>query len=293
MEHKAEDLRQLSNQVVSLENFKVEQYNDIELTAKEKNDAIHTERYRIKTANLSEDQEIEALRRGRMKKFGDMKTLKYFESISKEPETVKYTTEQFLNYVKNRLLQDNKPFEIDKWNSSVITTLAEYFTDNPDFERRGDGFSLKKGLILFGNVGCGKTYIMNAFNLNPKLSFGVFSARAINIEFAQFGWVVSKKYSSLFTRTFPAFGQTKIGLCIDDLGTEENKKHFGDSASVINDIIENRYFNRDEVPFYATHITMNLTSDEIELFYGTRLKDRMREAYNVITFNPDAPSRRK
>jgi len=293
MEHITKDLQQLSSQVANLENFKMEQYTEIELTEKEKNDAIHNERYRIKTAILNEEQELEALRRGRMKKYGDIKTHQYFQSILKEPEPLKFTTEQYLDYVKNRLLQDNKPFEIDEWNSSVITTLAEYFTDNPDFERRGDGYSLNKGLILFGNVGCGKTYIMNAFNLNPKLSFGIFSARAINIEFAQFGWVVSKKYSSLFTRTYPAFGQTKIGLCIDDLGTEENKKHFGDSASVINDIIENRYFNRDEVPFYATHITMNLTSDEVEQFYGTRLKDRMREAYNVITFNPDAPSRRK
>ena len=86
------------------------------------------------------------------------------------------------------------------------------------------------------------------------------------------------------------FYQNQVGACFDDLGTERQGKHYGDAANVMEQIILNRYDNTN-APWYYTHITTNLTADEIENYYGTRVRSRMREMFNLITL--EGEDRRK
>jgi DNA replication protein DnaC len=55
------------------------------------------------------------------------------------------------------------------------------------------------------------------------------------------------------------------------------------------DIILNRYDN-PKIPHHMTHLTTNLKPDEIEQAYGTRVRSRMREMFNVILLT--GPDRR-
>lgn len=87
------------------------------------------------------------------------------------------------------------------------------------------------------------------------------------------------------------FGHQVIGFCFDDLGTEANAKYFGKEKNVMAEIILNRYDNK--LDFHSTHITTNLTADKIKEQYGTRVTDRMKEMFNIITFDKNAKSRRK
>jgi len=41
-----------------------------------------------------------------------------------------------------------------------------------------------------------------------------------------------------------------------------------------------------------THITTNLNGDEIEEMYGTRVRSRMREQFNLIAFDEAAKDKR-
>jgi DNA replication protein DnaC len=75
------------------------------------------------------------------------------------------------------------------------------------------------------------------------------------------------------------------------LGTEANAKHYGHEKNVMAEIILNRYDNN--LPYHCTHITTNLTADEIKAQYGTRVTDRIREMFNIIKFPVGAKSRRK
>jgi DNA replication protein DnaC len=56
------------------------------------------------------------------------------------------------------------------------------------------------------------------------------------------------------------------------------------------EILLNRYDN-PQTPWHYTHITTNLTAAEIEQYYGTRVKSRMREMFNMITL--DGEDRRR
>jgi hypothetical protein len=44
---------------------------------------------------------------------------------------------------------------------------------------------------------------------------------------------------------------------------------------------------------YVTHATTNLSASDLEAIYGNRLRSRMREMFNLISFPNDTPDKRK
>jgi DNA replication protein DnaC len=112
------------------------------------------------------------------------------------------------------------------------------------------------------------------------------SCRDISFEFIQDGYSVILKYSR------QAFVQDKPKMyCFDDLGTENNLKYFGNECNVMTEILLSRYdhfVSRQMI----THITTNLTSSEIESLYGTRVRSRMKEMFNLVYFDKLALDKR-
>jgi DNA replication protein DnaC len=84
---------------------------------------------------------------------------------------------------------------------------------------------------------------------------------------------------------YRTFNQKRAGYCFDDLGTEETKSHFGNKINVMAEIILNRYDNKTAMGWEFTHVTTNLSADEIEQYYGSRVRSRFREMFNAITLN--------
>ena len=80
-----------------------------------------------------------------------------------------------------------------------------------------------------------------------------------------------------------------VGLCIDDIGNEDQGFHFGSKVDVVGHIIQTRYNNRQ----YVIHATSNLKPDDLELKYDARIRDRMKEMFNLILFDPKGKSLRK
>lgn len=230
---------------------------------------------------LDEVEIQEALRKGREEKFYRLKRQGYNEQIRKEFEPLKYTAKQLMNFFTGEL-------EADDSNILIIENLCYYFSDDKLFE--GD---LNKGLLLVGGVGIGKTTIMQFFKRNQKASYRVMSCREIESDFSAEGEksVQYCSYNIPIAINASPFGHQEIGFCFDDLGTEANAKHYGKEKNVMAEIILNRYDNN--IPFPCTHITTNLTAAQIKEQYGTRVTDRMKEMFNIITFPKDAKSRRK
>jgi DNA replication protein DnaC len=175
-------------------------------------------------------------------------------------------------------------FILDERNHEVIKALCRYFTNDPKFEEMKEGWSLDKGILLAGTIGTGKTTIMKAFASNKRGCFKVMSCRKMADLFADQGPEVMHTYSKLLNEPLSAstFYQNQLGLCFDDLGTERVGKRYGDSVNVMEQIILNRYDNSDAAWHY-THITTNLTAEEIEQYYGSRVRSRMREMFNLVT----------
>lgn len=235
---------------------------------------------------LTEEETAEALRLAREKKHYEIANREYWEKVNRPQEFKRYTAEQLLESLGKSLV-------IDEQNREVVETLCEYFAGDERFEKRSDRFKLSKGIYLAGGVGVGKTTLMNILKQNQHQSFKIVGCRAAETLFATEGDAAIRYLSGTVTVAINSnpFGHQKIGICFDDLGTESEGKHYGKDKNVMTEIILNRYDAQLSGNF--THITTNLSVEELEQRYGTRVKDRLREMMNMITFDKDAPSRRK
>ena len=71
-------------------------------------------------------------------------------------------------------------------------------------------------------------------------------------------------------------------LIIDEIGREENAKHFGTSCNVIQTILQMRYELRHEM---LTFGTTNIDMEDLSQFrnlYGDYVLDRVKEMFNIV-----------
>lgn len=153
--------------------------------------------------------------------------------------------------------------------------------------------NLKKGIMLTGPVGCGKTCLMKLirFFQPPPEVHTLKSCREISFEFITKGFEVIHKYSSQ-PGTSTSIEKKPVIYCFDDLGTEQNLKYFGNECNVMAEILLSRY-DRFIAHGTLTHLTTNLSASEIETCYGNRVRSRMREMFNLISFPCDSKDKRK
>lgn len=240
---------------------------------------------------LTEKEIKKAIDKAHAEKRALLNSINYQKSLSVKPVFFIPTQNQLYEALTNELHFTYK-WDIDEYNIEQIKKLTFYYSNDPEFETLGEGYSLKKGNILFGSIGCGKTTLMNVLALNPFNPHRVISARTIAQAYAEMGNTAIKQYSAV-QAVSPSeyFNHNQIGLCIDDMGTEQIKKNFGNELNVISEIILNRYDNLNSIG--RTHVTTNISVDDMRAYYGDRAVSRMREMLNIIEFPFDGPDRRK
>ncbi len=182
-------------------------------------------------------------------------------------------------------------FAINSADYRVLFLLLVYFYH--DLQSAEEyGIDLKKGILLCGPVGCGKTtvmFLMRMF-LAETEQYTMVSTRDVGLEYQREGYAVIEKYSS---RSF-FFRQGDIRpktYCFDDLGLESHHTFFGNDINVMAEILLGRYPLAIHQRM-KTHATTNLSSEQLEAIYGNRVRSRMRELFNLIAFDPDAPDKR-
>jgi hypothetical protein len=240
-------------------------------------------------------EEIEfAISDAREKKFAKARLEAYWDKIRAPHKPVSINWNEFLEMTITKANTEIIGFNLSKEENEIYQTLAMYFTGSKEFEQRGEGFSLKKGLMVQGNVGSGKTTALKLFSSNPYQSFAIVACRKVQYDFANQGFKGVEKYFGLIASGRPSmtFGHREVGICFDDLGTEGAAKNFGNESNVMADIIQTRYDNEINTGF-KTHFTTNLDSDLIEEFYGLRVRSRLREMVNMIVFPIGAEDKRK
>ena len=150
------------------------------------------------------------------------------------------------------------------------------------------GLDLNKGILLSGPVGCGKTSIMHL--IKPfgyaRYDYKIKTTREVSFEFAKYGFEALQPYTQKSNQQ-----HRLTGYSFDDLGAEQQIKHFGNDCNVMAEILISRYEQFIENNT-VTHITTNLSASEIEAHYGNRLRSRMRNMFNLIAFDEKTKDKR-
>ena len=193
-------------------------------------------------------------------------------------------------------ISDLPRFTVNDANRSVIANLTNYAlrANSPDVD-------LKKGFMLRGLPGGGKTFLVKLFadangeRHNGQSVHGLNDLRGIGWgDGIHFGMYTIPNIHSCVTihHQFRRDGEKALDpflahkpMLFDDLGNEESSaSRYGNRINVMESIICQRY---DLFVNFGikTYFTSNITDPkEIEEMYGIRVRDRLREMCNVWTY---------
>lgn len=160
-------------------------------------------------------------------------------------------------------------FGYDKINAEVYSAICSYGALL--FDR-----TAHKGLLLKGECGIGKTFgveIIAAIFQMPVFTPADFAGAYKDLDGNP---VDLEKY---VTTGGDFFCEPK-SIVIDEIGTKDNVKNWGETAEIMADVLDIRYraFNRYGV---RTIVTTNLSDREIMARYGTRIVDRLAEMFYI------------
>ena len=183
-------------------------------------------------------------------------------------------------------------FHYDTELLRVYSILTMYFLKDSRFESLSPNYKLSKGILLRGNVGVGKTICLKVFAnflrwIKSPERFVFHPTNDVVQDYLLGG------EEKLLIHGLKSFRKGSAGIidykqplsrCYDDLGLENKLiKYFGNERNLMADILFKRY---DLFISYGlkTIVSTNYEPEEIEKYYGTRIRSRMREMLNEIVF---------
>ena len=184
-----------------------------------------------------------------------------------------------------KLFQKYAPpgFIIDGSNEDLIYTILLYFLKDQNFNKYNivKNFpSLNKGLLIYGDLGVGKTELFKIIRCIGKdlckYNFYDFWFRQISAGSFVEDYMASSRLDTIFS--LEDFYKGK--LYIDDLGYE--KKAFN-KDEVLGDLL----FERNRLQS-ITFVTTNFTPKELSDKYGQRIGDRLPEMFNILSWRGES-----
>lgn len=199
-----------------------------------------------------------------------------------------FTWRVFINHYKTA---NNVGFKQTPESIINVSTVFNYFLWHDDFFKSPilrmdfNEPDFKKGLLLVGSYGNGKTSILRAFEsvfkkYNYSNKFKIVNALDMVLEWEQ---IKDQEGKADFFHKY----STRI-LCIDDVKKERKASNYGISE-IVGDVMLMRY-NKG----LKTHLTCNYVEGDAELNlrksleefsrYGEHFYDRLFEMFNIIEF---------
>jgi hypothetical protein len=160
-----------------------------------------------------------------------------------------------------------KDLIVHKDNKKLITTLCYFLSEDEKLETEL-GFSKKRGLLIRGISGIGKTFLVRCLEHNELNPIKILSMLEIADEVRSEG-----EYRI-------NLGDNKI-IYLDDVGTEEATiNHYGTKINFFKQFMEMIYLRNKT--FNKLMISTNNSFSEIEEKYGFRVRSRIKDMFNII-----------
>lgn len=174
------------------------------------------------------------------------------------------------------------------FDKAMYNSMVLYFNKSEN-----SPWDVKKGLLIMGDVGTGKTICMRVMAKIYK-SFRMVETRHITRDAISKPQRIVDMYGRMSFKLTPggsAVREMPYNYCFDDLGLEPTTiSNYGNKIPVMSEILLDRYKMFVESGM-ITHCTTNLSADNLGEVYGSRIKDRLRQMMNVIVF--EGNSKRK
>lgn len=185
------------------------------------------------------------------------------------------------------LAHQRRKFIVDSHNRDILRFLTYYFNGCPLAEEMfpGRGYKLHKHIMLQGNVGTGKTLLMQIFSEylritgNPRYFHNLSVTQMVNYY---------TLHNNLDRYIFneeenKGFSCTPVNICLNDIGVQSAKFYGTDTETLTNEFLHAR--NEIWTQFgKMAHLTTNLTTEQLRQKYKDgfgRLLDRFK-TYNII-----------
>jgi len=171
---------------------------------------------------------------------------------------------------------DPPQYKFDQFNGPLITGLLSYFfrlPEDPSLDPKYRNLHYHKGIYIYGNVGTGKTMILDIIRDMLKHTDSYESFRKVK----------SKRIAKIYLKDGPnSLDQymKREELLIDDIGSEDPVIWFGNRMDPVGSVLDDRYdlFHSG----IRTHSTTNVSSDQLRDFYGARILSRLYEMCHVL-----------
>lgn len=203
------------------------------------------------------------------------------------PEVYQAHARLLVTIANKVLAYQHRKFVIDDNNRDVLRFLLYYFNDCPLAEKvfPERGYKLHKHIMLHGNVGTGKTLLMEIFSEylhytgNPNFFYNLSVTQMINYY---------TLHNNLDRYTFneeenKGFQCKPVNICLNDIGIQTTTFYGMDTKVLTDEFLHARNEIWSQYHLKA-HVTTNLSIEQLKKKYADgfgRLIDRFK-TYNVI-----------
>lgn len=182
------------------------------------------------------------------------------------------------------LLKIEPSFDPAKANRDVLNSIFAWIWKCDKMNTLGLDYN--KGFFLYGPLGLGKSMTllamrqyMNSVAARHEHMRGDYRLKA--------WWKTASELANIYAAEGqPALIQytdPEINLVIDEFGREPNPaSNYGTKMNVLQFVLQLRYDHRRTS---VTHITTNMSLEDIEPKYGDYVADRCKEMFNFIEFS--------
>lgn len=191
------------------------------------------------------------------------------------------------------LSKEFKKFNVDDYNRKILQFLLYYFNRCKLAECvfPSKEYKVHKSLLICGDVGVGKTLLMQVFSeyLKRTNNSNLFENLSVTqmINYYKLNNHLDKyTYNEYGLKTF---GGNAVNVCLNDVGLQSHQHYGQDTKVLINDFFYARAELWAQDGKFA-HITTNLTPSELREYFSDdygRLVDRLK-SYNIIHLQGDS-----